>query len=85
MLGSNRDKPAALILLKVLTTSFGAAFAAAAIFNCLLVYGMACAERLSSRCRFSFCSLRLCSLKRAVALTLRRAGLEREYANSTQR
>ena len=31
--GSNRDRPAALILLKVRTTNFGAAFAAAAIFN----------------------------------------------------
>ena len=33
MLGSNRDNPAALILLKVLTTSFGAAFAAAAMVS----------------------------------------------------
>ena len=33
MLGSNRDKPAALILLKVRTTNFGAAFAAAAMVS----------------------------------------------------
>ena len=38
--GSKRDKPAALILLKVLTTNLGAALAAAAIFNGLLVYVM---------------------------------------------
>ena len=40
MLGSNRDKPAALILLNVRTTNFGAAFAAAAMvcwFSAVLV------------------------------------------------
>ena len=47
--GSKRDNPAALILLKVLTTNLGAAFAAAAMvvsccFSAVLVLGLLCSQ-----------------------------------------